>query len=644
MKGVTSEVIADVRSRASILEVISETVVLKRTGKEHKGLCPFHGEKTPSFHVNPEKGIFKCFGCGEGGDVFAFIQKLKNVDFIESVRVLAHKYGVRLVESEEERREYDKRTHVLLLCQQACEYFSRMLEDPTEGVVAREYLAKRGVTQEIIASFKLGYATNTWDGLLNHLTQARQVAPQTLEEAGLVRRRPDSNSYYDLFRNRLMIPICDDQGRVIAFGGRTLGDDQVKYLNSPETPIYTKGQHLFGLHQAKDSIKQNDSVIVVEGYFDAITPHQYGFTNTVATLGTALTEQQAKLLVRYTDSKRVFLSFDADVAGARAVDRGVETLNQIAEGVGIELRVIKVPGGKDPDECLRDPNHGALAFSKAIEQAQLLTDYKLTKALEGANLSTHSGRIDASRKLVPVLAGIKNAVARGEYIRQWSMKLGVREEELLSDVQQFRHSNKMVARPQRPEFKRPSALANKGAPIAGYFDAERQLLALYLTSREDWELVSGALSDDVLLSSNHQRIKESLEGIGSQFTTVEDLRCHLMDRLGPEKEPSAALVEVILKVEELRKQNVPAAVVLKEARATILKERLNQEKTKARRLLATATDETDQSALQSKILELQRLETMTLPSADSIERLDDLKRKIDAVISGGTSVGTQARI
>lgn len=612
-------------------------MVLKRTGKEHKGLCPFHGEKTPSFNVNPEKGIFKCFGCGEGGDVFAFIQRLKGVDFIESVRQLAHKYGVRLVETEDERREYDKRTQMLLLCRQATEYFSRMLEDPTEGSIARDYLNKRGVSPEIIEKFRIGYAPNSWDGLLRHLTQSRQIAPQTLEEAGLVRRRPDSNSYYDLFRNRLMIPICDDKGDVIAFGGRTLGDDQVKYLNSPETPIYTKGLHLFGLHQAKESIKQKDSVIVVEGYFDAITPHQFGFTNTVATLGTALTEHQAKLLMRYTDSKRVYLSFDADAAGVKAVDRGVESLNKIAEGIGIELRVIRLPGGKDPDECLRDSNHGPEAFAQAIDNARILIDYKLHRALDGANLSTHSGRIEASRKLVSVLAQIENAVPRGEYIRQWSMKLGVREEELLSDVQQYRAANKMGARTHRPEFKRPTAL-NKSMPTAGYVDAERQLLALYLTSREDWELATRYLSDDRMLSKNHQRIKESLEGIGSQFSTVEDLRFLLMDRLGPEKEPSAALVEVILKVEDMRKQNVPAAVVLKEAKATIIKERLSQEQIVARRNLATAVEESEQQALQSKILELRRLETMALPSADSIERLDDLKRRIDALTSVGTKV------
>lgn len=636
IKGVTEQVIADVRGRASILEVISETVVLKRTGKEHKGLCPFHGEKTPSFNVNPEKGIFKCFGCGEGGDVFAFMQRLKGIDFIESVRVLAHKYGVRLVETEDERREYDKRTQMLLLCRQAAEYFSRMLEDPTEGMIGREYLSKRGVSDEIISKFKLGYAPNSWDGLLRHLTQSRQIAPQTLEEAGLVRRRPDSNSYYDLFRNRLMIPICDDKGDVIAFGGRTLGDDQVKYLNSPETPIYTKGLHLFGLHQAKESIKHKDSVIVVEGYFDAITPHQFGFTNTVATLGTALTEHQAKLLMRYTDSKRVYLSFDADAAGVKAVDRGVESLNKIAEGIGIELRVIRLPGGKDPDECLRDSNHGPDAFAQAIENARILIDYKLHRALDGANLTTHSGRIEASQKLVLVLAQIENAVPRGEYIRQWAMKLGVREEELLSDVQQYRAKNKMGAKAYRPEYRRPGAHSGKSTPIAGYVDAERQLLALYLTSREDWELATRYLLEGWMLTKTHRRIKESLDGIGSQFSTVEDLRCHLMDRLGPDKDASSALVEIILKVEDMRKQNVPAAVVLKEAMATILRERLNQEQTKARNMLATAADESEQQALQSKILELARMATMALPSANSIERLEELKRKIDHLTDAGS--------
>jgi DNA primase len=626
VKGVTSEVIADVRSRANLLEVISDHVVLKRTGKEYKGLCPFHAEKTPSFHVNPEKGIYKCFGCGEGGDVFAFIQKVKGLEFLDSVRELAHKYGVPLVETSEDREQYDRRTHLMMLYEQATEYYSHLLHDPKEGPAALQYLYNRGVTDEIIAKFRLGYAPNSWDGLLRYLTASGKVSPQTLEEAGLVRRRPDSTTCYDLFRHRLMIPICDDQARVIAFGGRTMGDDQIKYLNSPETPIYTKGQHLFAFHLAKDAIKEKDAVIVVEGYFDAITPHQYGFHNTVATLGTALTDRQAKLLVRYTESKRVYLSFDTDSAGERATTRGVETLNQIAEGIGIELKVIRVPGGKDPDECLRSSD-GPAAFENAIRTAPLLIDYQLEKALSVVDLKTHTGRIEGARLIVPILAQIKNSVGRGEYIRQWAMRLTIREEELLSDVAQYRRQRGMGL--QTPQARQTTA-GNKASLKSGHEDGEKQLLALWLSSREDYETVRDAIADEDFIAPVHQRIKQAIEGIGSQFATIEDLQHHLRDRLAPDTEASKVLFELLWKVDEIRKQNAPVAVILKEVRARILLEKLNREMNRLKTSQASASDD-EYEVASHKITQLKRLELL-LRGVKSEEDLNDVKSKIDSVL------------
>jgi len=684
LKGVTPEVIAEVRMRASILEVISETVVLKRAGKEYRGLCPFHDEKSPSFNVNPDKGIFKCFGCNEGGDVFAFVQRKKGINFIETVRELARKYGVQLVETESERKEYDRRSQILMLYQQASEYYIRLLKDPQEGIIPRKYLADRGLSEETIDKFKLGYAPDAWDGLLNYLSLSAGASAATLEEAGLVKKRAESSGHYDLYRNRLMIPICDRDGRVIAFGGRTLGDDQVKYINSPESPIYSKGQNLFGFNLAKDSIKERDSVIVVEGYFDAITPHQYGFTNVVATLGTALTEQQAKLLVRYTDSKRVYLSFDADAAGARAIESGGETLNQIAEGVGIDLKVLKIPGGKDPDECLRAGPEGVAAFAQAIEKAATMIDFRLERAVSTIDFSSALGRIDASKAVVPILASIKNAVARGEYVRQWSPRLGLREEEILSDVGEYRRKNRLD-QPQgyghgvnqggfnqgfnqgqgqggfnggqggfkKPPFKKGDWKKNKdkkdiadeeglpmppgarghgiarSAPVQGSLDAERSLLALYLTSREDYDVVFKRLTDETLLNAPHQEIKEALEGIGSNFNTMEDLQSKLMDRVAPVPITARALVDIIYKAEDFRKQKPPVQVVLKESRARILKERLDLLSAAVRREMTSADENgSDQSALQSRMMELTRLEH-ELPKLDSLEQIEEFKQKID---------------
>ncbi len=635
MKGVTTEVIAEVRARANIVDVVADVVVLKKSSKDYKGLCPFHNEKTPSFNVSPDKNIYKCFGCGEGGDVFAFIQKVKGLDFIDTVRELAHRFGVPLAETQDDRRDYDKRSLILMLYQQATEYYSRLLKHPDDGAVARKYLEDRGVTDEIIEKFKLGFAPSAWDGLLRYLTEANQISPSTLEEAGLIRKRNEGTGHYDLFRNRLMIPICDEQGRVIAFGGRTLGDDQVKYLNSPETPIYTKGQNLFAFHLAKDSIRSKDAVIVVEGYFDAITPHQYGFTNTVATLGTALTPTQAKMLVRYTDSKRVFLSFDSDAAGVKAVERGVETLNQVAEGVGIELRVLNVPGGKDPDECLRAPD-GEARFGEALEEAPLLIDYQFAQALDAVNLQTHTGKIDGAKKVVPILSQIKNSVARGEYIRLIAVKIGLREEELSADVLQYRRDNRLNGdgrSPSAPSPNRPRPGSIKGgSPLDGTVEAERRLLALFLISKDDYDRVLAALSSFRLITPAHQRIKDAIHGIGSSFNNIEDLQHKLMDRMAPDQEASKALIEVILKAEEMRKQNAPVDVIIREARARLVKERLGQIVKQLALLLGQLPEDGDDLTLvQGKLAELTKLERNVLPFISNMSELGDLELKIDEV-------------
>jgi DNA primase len=634
MKGsVTSEIIAEVRNRANIQEVISEMVVLKRSGKDYKGLCPFHKEKTPSFYVNQEKGIYKCFGCGEGGDVFTFMQKVKGLEFIDSVKELAHKYNVALVETAEDRKEYDKRTSILMFYQQACEYYTKLLKDPKEGALAREYLKLRGVSEEIGERFKLGYAPSAWDGLLRYLTNANKVTPASIEEAGLARRQNEGSGHFDLFRNRLMIPICDEQGRVIAFGGRTLADDQIKYLNSPETPIYTKGQHLFAFHLAKDTIKKEDAVIVTEGYFDAITPHQYGFTNTVATLGTALTSQQAKLLVRYTESKRVYLAFDSDNAGLKAVERGSETLNQVAEGVGIDLKVISVPGGKDPDECLRTDN-GPLLFKEALSKAKPLVDHHLSEAIKSIAINTHLGRIDAAKKITPILSLIGNSVARGEYIRQLALRLGISEEELSADVSQFRRENRLGQAGfsnRQPPQAHPRRF-ERSQSLDGILEAERSLLALFLTRAEDYKQSSAALINENMTTPVHQRIKEAIYGIGSAFNNLEDLRHQLLNRLAPDPEALSALVEVILTSESVKKQDLATDVLLSDLRSKLIKERFQAAAKKLSMSMAASQDDAEQTAIQSKIRELAKIRDL-LPQTREAEDLDDLQRKIEEITS-----------
>lgn len=628
LKGVNDDVKSEVRNRARILDVVSEIVVLKRVGTNtYRGLCPFHNEKTPSFNVNTDRGMFKCFGCGERGDVFTFVQKTKNIGFIDAVKDLAQKYGVQLVETAAEKGEYDRKSKLLLLYQQAAEYYAHLLKDPAEGQIARDYLAKRGIDEEIITSFKLGWAPAAWDGLLRYLTEANQASPETLVEAGLVRRKPESNHFYDLFRNRLMIPIQDEQGRVIAFGGRTLADDQVKYLNSPESPIYIKGEHLFGLNQAKDHIKQKDSVIVVEGYFDAITPHQYGFKNTVATLGTALTERQGKLLVRYTDSKRVFLCFDSDAAGEKAVDRGMETLSQIAEGIGIEMRVIRLHGGKDPDEFLRnqDENAGSEGFQKCIEKAPLLLDYQLERTAATADLTTPNGRIEASKLIVPILTNIKNSVARAEYVRQWAMKLGIREEDLMAEVARFKRQGKLRAEPERP---RPS-LAAKNAPKAGSQEAEISLLSIYILSPEDYKLMCGKMQDEKMSDPVLQRIKEALEEIGN-FSSPDDFWQSLQNSVAPDMEATQKLWDLATKAEEIRKQNLPISVILNDYEARLVREKLIRAMNALSMQIKQKPGEDEELKLSLKITQLTRLQQQLQLAPEG--GLEEVKRRLDALL------------
>jgi DNA primase len=327
------------------------------------------------------------------------------------------------------------------------------------------------------------------------------------------------------------------------------------------------------------------------------------------------------------------MCFDADAAGARAVERGTETMRQIAEGIGIELRVITVPDGKDPDECLRGAGHnaGPIAFQSAISKAPLLIDYQLESAITGVDIKSHGGRIEAAQLLVPHLSLVGNAVARGEYVRQWSSRLGIREEELLTDVGQWRRQHRSGVSNLRASQDLKIAAASRNSPKSGYIEAERQLLALYFTSMDDHQAVLATLAEDTLIEPAHQRIKEAIEGIG-KVHNIEDFQFCLMDRLGPDPEAGKLLVDVLLKAEEVQRQKMPRAVILKEARTRILREKILSMIGKLRSRLPVAASEEEQEVLQSKIMQLKQLEPKVLPCADNEDHLVELQRKIDSLL------------
>ena len=379
-----------VKERADIVDVVGEHVVLKKKGREFVGICPFHDDKSPSMTVSPAKQFYYCFSCGAGGNAIKFLMELQRTSFSEVVLELARKYQLPVEtldgpQQERLRQQLSRREQLHRVMTLAAGFFRTALQQP-QGQAALSYLREqRGLQPATIDAFGLGYAPEGWDGLLNHLQRVEGLAPELLEAAGLVVARKGGEGFYDRFRHRLMVPIKDRQGRVIGFGGRSLDGSEPKYLNSPETELFEKGKHLFGLDLAADAIRRDDRAVVVEGYFDVIALHAAGISNAVAALGTALSSQQITQLCRCCDSKRLILNFDADGAGVRAAQRAIGEVEQLALQGQLELRVLQLPAGKDPDEYLKQ--HGPGDYRALLDQAPLWLDWQIEQVLAGLDLS-----------------------------------------------------------------------------------------------------------------------------------------------------------------------------------------------------------------------------------------------------------------
>jgi DNA primase len=420
---IPEEVIDQILRNSNIVEVVEGYVPLKQTGKYYRALCPFHSEKTPSFTVNAERQMFYCFGCGEGGDVFRFLMRREGFTFPEAVRHLAQRAGIALPERGRSRQG-DGLLKVFELQRLACEYFRKALKG-SEGSQAREVLSRRGIGAELVERFQLGYAGAEWEGLLRELTK-RGFTPRQIETAGLALPRQGGRGYYDRFRDRLMIPISDSTGKIVGFGGRALGDQPPKYMNSPETAVYKKGLHLYGLHLASRAIREARVGLVVEGYFDAITLHDAGFLHTVASLGTALTRDQATLLHRYAD--KAILIFDPDPAGVQAAWRGLELL--VAEDMGVA--VVVLPKGKDPDTFVRED--GIDAFRTRVDSAQDLVDFLLARAEEQTGLQGVDDKTVAARQILRLIAQMPEGVRRAKYVQKLAERLRVSEAVILAEL------------------------------------------------------------------------------------------------------------------------------------------------------------------------------------------------------------------
>jgi DNA primase len=421
----SEDLLDDVRSANSIYDVVSEYLSLKKSGRNFKGLCPFHAEKTPSFMVNPEKQIFHCFGCGEGGNIFSFVMKQQNMAFPEAVRYLAKKGGVSIPENipPAQREKTQEKERLREAMEAAVDYYRKNLAGG-QGRRAMDYLRDRQIDQKTIDSFSLGYALPAWDGLLRRLGRER-FKEEELIKAGLAVPRSGGGAI-DRFRGRVLFPITDAQGNPVAFGGRIIGEGEPKYLNSSETPLYHKSKVLYAFSQAREHLRKEGFGVVVEGYFDCLTAHQYGIGNVVATSGTALTEGHLRLMQRYAD--RWTVVFDGDAAGIRAAKRSLELF--VAQG--LFARAVLLPEGEDPDSFIREK--GPDAFRRLLDEAESLMDFFIRRTVEEHPVRTVEGKVAAVRELVPLLAKVKGKVEQDEYIGRAAHRLGVKEDVLWSEV------------------------------------------------------------------------------------------------------------------------------------------------------------------------------------------------------------------
>jgi DNA primase len=414
-----SDFVDEVRNSFDLVDLVSEYVHLKKTGGSYLGLCPLHAEKTPSFTVSREKQLFYCFGCGEGGNIYTFVMKMEGLTFPEAVRQLAERAGIRLPDTEYSpaaEKKLREKQKLLSALEWAVQYYQWKLKETPEGRAAQSYLNKRGISAKAIEKFGLGYAPDSWNCLKDFL-QKKGLNLKELMAAGLLIEN-EKKQTYDRFRNRIIFQICNQRGETIAFGGRILGDGLPKYLNSPETQLFEKGKNLYALHLARESIRRGKQAVIMEGYMDVITAHQAGITNTVASLGTSLTEAQARLL--HSQAEEVVIVYDADSAGQAATWRGMQVLRQ----AGCLVKVGRLPHGLDPDDFIR--KHGGEAFRRDIlDSALLLGEYQLASLADQFDLKKADERIRFNEKMVDVLLSTPNAIEREEYMEKAAALLHV---------------------------------------------------------------------------------------------------------------------------------------------------------------------------------------------------------------------------
>lgn len=523
----SDEIIQEVKEGNDVVDVISEYLQLKRTGSNFKGLCPFHNEKTPSFVVSPSKQIFHCFGCGESGNVINFIMKYQNVSFPEALELLADRVGIQLQQSDQKEynRKRKKKDKLLEINRETARYFYRNLSNNDLG---HKYLLNRGINNDTIKTFGLGYAKNSWEDLLKYLLH-KGFTQKDIEESGLIIKRKKMEGYYDRFRNRVMFPIIDVKGNVIGFGGRVIDDGQPKYLNSPETPVFSKGYNLYGLNIAK-KYARNDKIILVEGYMDVISLYKFGIKNCVASLGTALTKDQVKLLKRYSD--KFYICYDNDNAGINAANKAIDVFKK----QGLESHVVILPEKGDPDEYIG--KHGKEAFYKVLDNPYNYIDFKIYMYKKKYDISDLDNRIHFTREISKMLKNINSPIERDAYVSRISEDTNISEEAIRKEMSNKNSSRPTTSKDKYIKYNNRNNNKDSIKPVSyslepGHLIAEKKLLKLLIDDKNIYNRVKDNFKPESFFNDLYRKIATNVYDMyekGLEVNSDELLDCFNDDK------------------------------------------------------------------------------------------------------------------
>ena len=547
------DAVSQIKDRLDIIDIISQSVVLKKSGANYWGLCPFHNDKKPSLCVSPSKGIYKCFACGAGGDALTFLLKTQNRNFKELVAELAEKYGIELPKSSEFRPQNKKlKDDMKSACKDAARFYHKRLNTAKDASKALSYLRGRSINDTIIDIFTLGWASDDFQNLYDALRG--DYTDEVLEKAGLIHK--GKNGWVDRFRNRIIIPIQNEDGDYVAFGARAVDEGQnPKYLNSADSLIYNKRKLLFGLYTAKEAIKEEDAIIIMEGYFDVISSQAHGIKNCAASCGTSFTQEHVRLLSRYTKSRRIFLSFDTDSAGVSAASRGGETIREVFASLGnikqyddsyissgnsnyaCEIRVVTPPDGKDPDEYVRA--YGAEAFKKHIKNAPLLIDFELDNVLKQRHSAkSPQEKSKLAQEIVQILSEIHNKVVQGEYIKLAASVLDIDDAALSAEVAKITKYDDIFI----PDIKSNVTKSSQIKEIA-----QKNLLSIYLVEGNQITLpqISKMIPSELFTDKMLIIVKNTIDKFIETVNNVRGLREKLYTEFAEDLETTQLLTELV---------------------------------------------------------------------------------------------------